>query len=78
MHDSRDKWYDIGIELGVDSGKLEEIKNSSQDNQDRLRDMFVYRLKQDLTDEALQNALKAPRVNVTRRLRGTKDKGKKD
>lgn len=63
LYSLRNKWFDIGIQLGVESEKLEEIRGRYPEHQDGLREMLIHRLKQDIPYEELQVALKSPTVN---------------
>ena len=38
--DARAKWYDIGLELGIDPGTLDAIKSNNDNVEDRLREML--------------------------------------
>ncbi len=67
LHPVRSKWFDIGVQLGVEAEKLVEIRKCYPDHQDGLREMLIHRLKhQDLTYESLHDALKAPAVGERR------------
>ena len=77
LHNIRAKWFDIGIQLEVDIGKLEEIRSQYQDHQDCLREMLIYRLKRGLSNETLKNALKAPVIDAVGIMLRHKDECKK-
>ena len=63
LHPVVNKWFNIGLHLKVKFQKLEEIRNSFTSNEDALRDMLLYRLKQKLTWEMVFSALEMPNVN---------------
>lgn len=61
------KWLDIGIQLGVDTQRLENIKQQCHnDSQVGLRDMLMLSLNQQLTWDMLANALSSPAVGGER------------
>ena len=62
LYDVTDQWFDIGLQLDVDSNDLKRIFNEStlQNNTERLREMLTVRLNQgeltwDHIIEALEN-----------------------
>ena len=46
LFDAATKWYDIGLEVGLECSTLDNIKGMYQDNQDCLREMIKCFLKQ--------------------------------
>lgn len=64
--DARSKWYNIGLELGIDAGTLDAIAEDSTQNPDRcFRAMLTKWLRQDspkLTWTALAVALRSSSV----------------
>ena len=60
LYDATDQWFDIGLQLDIDSDDLERIEAKFQNNPERLRKMIIVRLNQgdliwDHITEALEN-----------------------
>ena len=61
------KWFDIGIQLGVDAQRLQNIaQQCHNDSEVGLREMLILRLKQELTWDMLATALSTPAVGGQR------------
>ena len=63
--DSRDEWYNIGLELNIDPGTLDVIKRDSAKTNDCFREMLTTWLKMvqpKPTLAALAEALQSPTV----------------
>lgn len=63
-----DKWFDIGIQLGVSIQKLQNIRKDYAIFDDGLREMLIVALKEPLTWEMLSTALKSDVVGGKRLL----------
>ena len=58
LYDTTDQWFDIGLQLDIDSDDLERIDAKFQNNKERLRNMLTVRLAQgDLTWDQIIEAL---------------------
>ena len=58
LYDATDKWFNLGLQLDVDSNDLDRIESTLQNNTDRLRKMLTVRLNQgDLTWDHIIEAL---------------------
>ena len=58
LYDATDQWFDIGLQLDIDSDDLERIEAKFQNNTERLRKMITVRLNQgDLTWDHITDAL---------------------
>ncbi len=60
LYDATDQWFDIGLQLDIDSNDLKRIFNEChlQNNTERLREMITVRLSQgDLTWDHITEAL---------------------
>ncbi len=58
LYDATDQWFDIGLQLDIDSDDLERIEAKFQNNTERLRKMIIVRLNQgDLTWDHITEAL---------------------
>lgn len=64
LYDIRGKWYDIGVQIGVDVGTLESIKNEYGDGGDALRQVLTHWLKREPTWEPLFKALRSRPVRA--------------
>ncbi len=42
---ANDKWFDLGLALGIDFGTLSDIEAKRKTNKERLRDMLAHRLQ---------------------------------
>ena len=65
MWDSRDEWYNIGLELSIDAGTLDVIKRDNTKTNDCFREMLTTWLKMvqsKPTVAALAEALQSPTV----------------
>ena len=63
--EARAKWYNIGLELDIDPGTLDTIKNDNDNSDDRFRAMLTIWLKMvqpKPTLAALAEALQSPTV----------------
>ena len=63
--DARAKWYNIGLELEIDPGTLDTIKNDNNNSDDQFRAMLTTWLKMvqpKPTLAALAEALQSPTV----------------
>ena len=60
LYDIRGKWFNIGVQLGVDNGTLQSIRGEYSDNGDALREVLTYWLKRNVTP-TLDSLLKALR-----------------
>ena len=63
--ETRAKWYNIGLELEIDPGTLDTIKNDNDNSDDRFRAMLATWLKMvqpKPTLAALAEALQSPTV----------------
>ena len=63
--EARTKWYNIGLELEIDPGTLDTIKNDNDNSDDRFRAMLMTWLKMvqpKPTFAALAEALQSPTV----------------
>ena len=63
--DARAKWYNIGLELEIDPGTLDTIKNDNNNSDDQFRAMLTTWLKTvqpKPTLAALAEALQSPTV----------------
>ena len=63
--DARSKWYDVGLELGIDPGTLDSIKSNNDSNESRFTAVLLawlrtVRPRPTLT--ALAEALRSPTV----------------
>ena len=58
------KWYDIGIQLRVDTQRLDHIKQQYSDYADGLREMLKVSLRQPLDWGMLVAALRSPAVGA--------------
>ncbi|XP_064392799.1 uncharacterized protein LOC135340388 isoform X3 [Halichondria panicea] len=65
LYDVTDQWFDIGLQLDVDSNDLKRIFNEGtlQNNKEKLREMLIVRLAQgDLTWDQIIEALENPTI----------------
>ena len=63
--DSRDEWYNIGLELSIDPGTLDAIRSDHAKTKDCFREMLITWLKMvqpKPTLAALAEALQSPTV----------------
>ena len=65
LYDIRGKWYDIGVQIGIDTGTLQTIRNDYNDSGDALRELLTYWLKRTPTWEALFKALRSRPVQAS-------------
>ena len=63
LYDIRGKWYNIGVQIGIDTGTLQTIKNDFGDSGDALRELLTHWLKRTPTWEALFKALRSRPVD---------------
>ena len=69
IHDARNKWYDIGIELKVDVSTLKSIESKYSDAKDCLREVITGWLKAvspKPTWRSLVDALRQPAVDESK------------
>ena len=63
--DARSKWYDVGLELGIDPGTLDSIKSNNDSNESRFTAVLLSWLRAvnpRPTLAALAEALRSPTV----------------
>ena len=65
LYDIRGKWYDIGVQIGIDTGTLQTIRNDFNDSGDALRELLTHWLKRTPTWEALLKALRSKPVGAS-------------
>lgn len=65
LFDIRGKWYNIGVQIGVDNGTLQSIKSECSDSGDALREVLTDWLKKTPTWEALFRALRSRPVGAS-------------
>ena len=65
LYEIRSKWYDIGVQIGIEIGTLQTIRNDSSDSGEALRELLTYWLKNGTpTWEALFKALRSRPVEA--------------
>ena len=66
LYNIRDKWFDIGVQLGLDNGTLQSIKTENSNTGDALREVLTYWLKRNSSSTwgALFKALRSRPVGA--------------
>ena len=78
LYDARDKWFNIGLALGIKFNTLKSIKREQPDYDDCLREMLAHRIQSGgpLTWADLSGCLRHPTVERNDLANGI-DKGLK-
>ena len=64
LFDLRSKWYDIGVQINIENGTLQNIRSQFSDNGDGLRELLTHWLKGTPVWEDLFKALRSRPVGA--------------